>query len=72
MSGKGLIFYSPEQYAYGEFNRGELEGPFLFRTKNRTLFSEFSLSKPINKMVLIDHEGQKVQTIVHRSINIVI
>lgn len=67
MTGKGFVLLSPEHCGYGEFNRGEIEGYFLFRTKNKTLFSEFNLSRPINKMVLMNNETEKVQTIIHKS-----
>lgn len=55
MSGKGLVFLSPDQYGLGEFNRGEIEGPFLFRSKNKTLFGEYNMSRPINKLLFINY-----------------
>lgn len=67
MSGKGLVFLSPDQYGLGEFNRGEIEGPFLFRSKNKTLFGEYNMSRPINKLLFINYETEKVQSLVHKS-----
>lgn len=53
--GKGLIFLNHEEYGFGDFNRGELEGFFLFRARHKTFFAEFNMSRPINKMALLDH-----------------
>lgn len=37
--GKALVFLSHEEYGFGDFNRGELEGFFLFRSKHRSFFA---------------------------------
>ena len=49
LCGNALIFLDHNEYGFGEFNRGEIEGYFLFRRSDKTLFSEFNMSRPINK-----------------------
>lgn len=54
--GTAFAFISCEEYAFLEFNRGELEGVCQFRSAGTLLMMQFSNGRAIDRHLLINHD----------------
>jgi hypothetical protein len=65
--GPAFAFVNSEEYAFLEFNRGELEGMCLFRSGSELLVMQFNNGRAIDQQLLINHEEGKVKVLTYRS-----
>jgi hypothetical protein len=65
--GTAFAFLNSEEYAFLEFNRGELEGICSFRSGATLLVMQFSNGRPIDRHILINHEENQLKILTYRS-----
>lgn len=65
--GPALAFLSSEEYAFLEFNRGQLEGRCCFRSPAELLVASFSSGRPLEKQLLANFDQRKAKISTYRS-----
>ena len=53
--GTAFAFLNSEEYAFLQFNRGQLEGICLFRTGSQLLVMQFSNGRAIDRQLLVNY-----------------
>lgn len=65
--GNAFVWIKCDEYAFMDFNRGELEGHCYHRAGEQMLLIEFNGNRPIGKQLLANFEEKRVQIVSYRS-----
>lgn len=59
LNDKALIWLNEKTYVIGDFNRGLMDGQFVYRDSKSLFFAEFSNNKLSGKVIYIEEMGKE-------------
>jgi hypothetical protein len=74
LNDKALIWLSEKKYVIGDFNRGLMDGQFVYRDAKGLFYAEFTNNKLTGKMVYLDEseKEKRAKCLEYRSNNLLI